>query len=113
MDKRQGYWVIVVKITRKCGICGEEINLVLDILDLVYDEKTKRFLHAKCEKERLLRRKRGRMPSDEVDSLVEKMLSLIHISACSDGYSFGHSIPHPPKDRAGPQRPCRLYFVLP
>lgn len=65
--------MIVVKITRKCGICGEEINLVLDILDLVYDEKTKRFLHAKCEKERLLRRKRGRMPSDEVDSLVEKM----------------------------------------
>ena len=65
--------MIVVKITRKCGICGEEINLVLDILDLVYDEKTKRFLHAKCEKERLLSRKRGRMPSDEVDSLVEKM----------------------------------------
>lgn len=65
--------MIVVKITRKCGICGEEINLVLDILDLVYDEKTKRFLHAKCEKERLLSRKRGRMPPDEVDSLVEKM----------------------------------------
>lgn len=62
-----------MKLTRKCGICGNEINLVLDIQNLVYDEKYKRFSHLECQRQNFLTRKRGRMSPEETEQAIEEM----------------------------------------